>query len=86
VLLVQSGFPLDYVMDLDLPSFDSLVQSMNRLTASDKTEQAWTSMIAAQASGKEMKKWAKRWEAAASSTAQPDNDAAALRRRVGGGI
>ena len=87
VLLVSNGFELPYVLDLDLLSFDSLVASFNRVIMTEKIEGAWTSMIAAQASSKDMKKWTKRWEQAISAPGKVDKtDETKFLSKFGGGI
>ena len=49
------------VLHLDLLSFQSVHDSLCRLEAAEKNEQAWTSMIAAQGQSKAMKDWTKPW-------------------------
>jgi hypothetical protein len=62
VQLVGHGFDLDFLLDIDLLSFDAIVASYTRTTVSNKVESAWTSMLAAQGTSKDMKKWTKHWE------------------------
>ncbi len=85
MLLVRSGFDLDYVLDLDLLSFDSLVSSLDRAICFEKNEAAWTSLLAAQGGSKDMKKWAKRWDVQPRDPAS-QNDLGRFLTKFGGGF
>ncbi len=60
--LVERGHPIEFVRGLDIHSFDSLHESCTRLDAQQKIERAWSSMLAAQGEGKDMKKWVDQWK------------------------
>lgn len=50
------------IADMDLLSFDAACGSMVRVLSSERTEQAWTGMIAAQGAQVDMKRWTRdRW-------------------------
>ena len=61
---------------------------MNRLQAANKNEEAWTRMLAAQGSAKDMKKWAERWDKAAggSSRKKSGKGLSDLISKFGGGF
>ena len=52
---------MDYILDFDIETFNELLQSVLRVDYHEKTENAWTMMIAAQADSKAMKKWVGQW-------------------------
>lgn len=57
---------MEQILDLDYEMFDQCIQSMLRIQYHDKTEAAWTAMIAAQGKHDSMKDWVAGWEAALS--------------------
>lgn len=71
------------ILGLSFEQFRSLFESCERLDATEKKLNAWTMMIAAQASGKSMEKWATRWDAILEGR---HDDAAKLIQRFGSGI
>jgi len=82
-LLLSSGFELGFVLDLDMARFNAAVESVLRLKYRDKTEDAWTAMIAAQGEQKTMKKLVKAWTPV---TGEHVDDQAEFLKRVGGGF
>jgi len=60
----MQGFPLGYVISLPIPAFSALHKSLVRVRAQEKIEKAYTSFVAAQASGKDLKKWVNQWKPA----------------------
>jgi len=78
-----SGLSYELVLGLSLDQFRSLYGSCERLDATEKRLDAWTTLIASQASGKDMKKWAKMWDAVIEGR---DDDAARLVDDLGSGI
>jgi hypothetical protein len=52
---------LESIAQLDLLTFDALLSSVMRVTYTQRTEQAWTAMVAAQGTQKSMEGWLKRW-------------------------
>jgi len=60
-MVTNTGWSLDAVLDLDHETFDELFESILRLEYLDKTERAWTMMIAAQGRHDNMKKWVAGW-------------------------
>lgn len=59
--MIRQGFETELVLGLGILEFQSLHASCQRLEAAEKTEDAWTSMIAAQGKVEDMKKHVKRW-------------------------
>ena len=55
---------LEEIGDLDLLTFNALLTSVIRVTYIQRTEAAWTAMIAAQGQQKDMDKWVKQWREA----------------------
>lgn len=53
VRVVLAGFEIEWVLDLDLLSFDSLIGSIHRIQAQEKTEGAWLTRMATQAEQKQ---------------------------------
>ena len=53
---------MDYILDLDVETFNELVESCIRIEYMEKQEAAWTAMIAAQGRDKDMKKWTRQWD------------------------
>lgn len=47
--------------ELDILTFNALLSSVIRVTYNQRTEAAWTAMIAAQGTQKSMKDWVKGW-------------------------
>lgn len=70
-------------MGLSLEQFRSLYNSCERLDATEKKLNAWTMLIAAQATSKSMKKWTKMWDAVIEGL---NDDAAKLVKDFGKGI
>lgn len=56
-LCVWRGFDVDYVLDLPIPNFTSLVKSVTAVIYQQKIEDAWTAMFAAQGTVKGMTDW-----------------------------
>ena len=61
MLLILTGMDLGTIGDLDILTFNALLTSVLRVTYSQRTEAAWTAMIAAQGTQKSMKDWVKPW-------------------------
>lgn len=55
------GWTMEYILDLDLETFNELLESMLRTEYHQKTEQAWTMMVAAQGDHKAMTNWVGQW-------------------------
>ncbi len=89
LMLVQAGLDFEFVVDQDIFSFNSLVEAHHRLLAQSRIEQAQTAQLATQGTGKDLVKWLKkRWFPllGGSSKHGSGNDAAAFKRKFGGGI
>lgn len=71
------------MLGLSLEQFRSLYNSCERLDATEKKLNAWTMLIAAQATSKSMTKWTKMWDAVIEGR---DDDAAKLLKDFGSGI
>jgi len=75
-MVTNTGWSLDAVLDLDHETFDELFNSVLRIEYLEKTERAWTMMIAAQGGHDNMKKWVGGWatltEADASTKQAPN--------------
>ncbi len=52
---------MDDILDYDIETFDELLKSVLRINYHEKTEHAWTLMVASQADQKTMKKWVGQW-------------------------
>lgn len=50
------------MLDLDIDTFNDMVEASLRVEYMDKIEDAWTRMIASQGKDSDMKKWTKRWK------------------------
>lgn len=61
-LVARTGWALDAVLDLDVDTFNDMVEASLRVEYMDKIEHAWTLMVAAQGKDSDMKKWTKRWK------------------------
>lgn len=59
-VLSKTALTASEVSSLDLKAFRSLHDSVKRLDARERIEQAWTMMIAAQHDGKKMEDWIKK--------------------------
>lgn len=57
----STGWSLDDILDFDIETFNELLESVLRNEYHQKTEKAWTDMIAAQSSTKTMSKWVGQW-------------------------
>jgi len=64
-------------------TFRALMDASNRIACILKTEQAWTTMVAAQGDHKAMKEWVKRWS---DQTKPSSQDAEDFQRAFKGGI
>lgn len=53
---------MEYILDFDIETFNELLESVLRNEYSQKTEAAWTAMVAAQGSHKAMKSWVGQWK------------------------
>lgn len=60
-MVINTGWSLEAVLDLDHETFDELFESVLRLEYLDKTERAWTMMVAAQGRHENMKQWVAGW-------------------------
>jgi hypothetical protein len=56
VRVVLAGFDVDWVLDLDILSFDSLVGSIYRIQSQEKFEGTWLQRYACQAEQKDFNK------------------------------
>lgn len=56
-----TGWSLDDVLDFDIETFNELLESVLRNEYHQKTESAWTAMVAAQGNQEGMKKWVAQW-------------------------
>lgn len=52
---VTKGFAIDWLLELDLASFDALTSTVLRMVYAERMEESWSRMIAAQATSKKMK-------------------------------
>jgi hypothetical protein len=87
VALVRNGFDLDYLTELDLLRFQRLCEISLKQKYIDKTEDAWTNMIASQAPEvKIMKKHADRWQIFIDGESAPKDDSAEFKATFGGGF
>jgi hypothetical protein len=59
---ILQNIPPDYVLSHDIKSLGALIESVHRVQAVQKYEQAYTMMHAAQADQKSMEKWLKPWK------------------------
>lgn len=75
----STGWTLDDILDFDLETFNELLESVLRNEYHQKTEAAWTAMIAAQSTSKEMKKWVGQW----SKILRGGSEASAQDKQVG---
>ena len=80
---VTSGFDMEWVINLDMQSFDSLINSLHRQQNSDMLRSIFAARIA-QAEEKEYKKAVKSLQKEISAT--DSNDAQAFNRSFGRGI
>lgn len=76
---------LSEIGDLDLLTFNALLTSVIRVTYIQRTEAAWTAMIAAQGQQKVMEKWVKQWAKQAGQETKSSGLADFL-KAFGGGI
>ena len=51
----MSGFDIDWILDLDVLSFDSLIGSVHRIQSQEKVETTWLTRYATQAEHKPFK-------------------------------
>lgn len=78
---------MDDVLDLDLLTFGALVEVLLRVDYREKTEAAWTMMIAMQGKEKDMKKWTNHWARLTTNKSKKNvGSAADFLRDYGGGI
>ena len=84
--VVERGHDLRWVLLLDIHSFDALHDSCMRLEAQDRVEKAWSSMLAAQGEGKDMKKWVEQWKPYLDEHESQTGGAKAFLAKYGGGI
>lgn len=77
---------LEAIGRLDILTFNALLSSVMRVTYDQRTEAAWTSMIAAQGTQQAMTKWVKEWAKATGRVKQGKDDLKAFLRDFGGGI
>lgn len=89
LMLVQAGLDIEFVVDQDIFSFNSLIEAHHRLLAQEKIEQAQTAQLASQGTGKDLVKWLKKkWFPLLGSSSRKGkgNDAEAFKRKFGKGI
>jgi len=60
----MEGFDIEWVLDLDILSFDSLVGSIHRIQSQTTVERTWLMRAATQAEGKQFKEAIKPFEKA----------------------
>lgn len=53
---MTNGFDVDWILDLDILSFDSLIGSLHRIQCQEKVERSWLHHYAAQAKTDDFKK------------------------------
>ena len=58
---MTTGWSLDWILDLDIEAFGRLQETVLRVEYHQKTEAAWTHMVAAQGGHDDMKKWVAQW-------------------------
>jgi hypothetical protein len=58
--LVSAGLDYHFVVDLDIYSFNSVIEAHFRKHAKDRMEYAQTTQIATQGTGKDLTKWIKK--------------------------
>lgn len=58
---MTTGWSLEDILDFDIETFNELLEAVLRTEYHQKTEAAWTSMVAAQGDHKAMKKWVGQW-------------------------
>lgn len=88
-MVKNTGWSLDSILDLDHETFDEMFNSVLRIEYLEKTEHAWTMMIAAQGRHDSMKKWVGGWSTlteADTSTKQPQNQLDEFLKLFGGGF
>jgi len=56
-----TGWSLDHVLDFDIETFNELLESVLRNEYHEKTERAWTALVAANGDSKKMKEWVGQW-------------------------
>lgn len=74
---------LEAIGDLDILTFNALLSSVIRTTYNQRTEAAWTAMIAAQGTQRSMQKWVKAWEKAVTGGGETKGDLGAFLKQVG---
>lgn len=86
--LVLDGVPFDTVLRMDVESFRLLVRRMREVRARRSVDALWASFVAAQAGGKDVKKFAAALlgEADAEAAAEPASDPMALARALNNGV
>lgn len=82
--MILTGMSLTAVADLDILTFNALLSSVIRVTYNQRTEQAWTAMIAAQGTQKSMKAWVKGWDQARGQKTK--GDITDFLKKFGGGF
>lgn len=87
-MMIERGYPPDFIFSLDMLSFIALVEGSNRINAAKKIEQAWTAMTAAQGTGKSMKNFLKPFHRIVNGLSPdiPTQDEAAFKARFGKGF
>jgi len=63
-LVIQTGWDIDKVKDLDVLTFNAIAAGLTRIFYQEKAEQAWTHMVAAQGESKAMRELTNGWLAA----------------------
>lgn len=84
--MILTGMSLGEIGRLDLLTFNALLTSAMRVTYNQRTEAAWTAMIAAQGTQKSMAKWVKGWQKATGQDRQRKAGITEFLRDFGGGI
>lgn len=59
--MILTGMTLEAIGHLDMLTFNALLSSVLRVSYQQRTEAAYTSMLAAQGTAKAMKDWVKGW-------------------------
>lgn len=84
----MKGFALHDLLDMDLLSFNELLESANRIDMAEKADRAYALLMAHQAEGKQVMKWIKSHYL--SGVVDKDEEAAtseaAFKARFGGGF
>ena len=72
----MEGFDIEWVLDLDILSFDSLIGSIHRIQSQEKVEGTWLQRYAMQAEHKDFKKAMQPYEKAMTAGTEKPKPAA----------